>query len=152
MTLSYLLVLSSAQPVHGRLFPRPSLSAIAGHASFLALAVLKRPPTTHKASLPLSSLTYRVAYSDTSRDFVSSPGVTHQSSLPCRPHTPWCDGLEPNAFASVVQAQPFPIFGRPVHLRDRSHRLRPGSSPHTLRISPHGEHPVLQRYPYTLGQ
>src|SRR5579863_3750911 len=54
-------------------------------------------------------------------------------------------GGEPNAFAPIVQARPFPIFGRPVHLRDHSHRLRPGSSPQALRIPPHGGHPALRR-------
>jgi hypothetical protein len=46
---------------------------------------------------------------------MSSPGVTLQSSVPCRPQTPWCDGWMRNAFASIVQARPCPIFGRPVH-------------------------------------
>jgi hypothetical protein len=49
-----------------------------------------------------------------------------------------------NAFAFVVQARPCPTFGRPVHHRGRPHRLRPRTSPHTLRISPHGGHPVLR--------
>ena len=48
-------------------------------------------------------------------DDTRSPWVTHVSSPPCRPQTPWYDGEEPNAFATIVQAQPFPIFGRPVH-------------------------------------
>jgi hypothetical protein len=50
----------------------------------------------------------------------------------------------PNAFASIVQAQPFPIFGRPVHLRDESHRLQPGGSPQTLQTPPRGGRPVLR--------
>jgi len=49
-----------------------------------------------------------------------------------------------NAFASIVQARPCPTFGRPVHLRSSLHRLRPDTSPHALRISPHGEHPAFQ--------
>jgi hypothetical protein len=53
-------------------------------------------------------------------------------------------GGNPNAFASIVQAQPFPIFGRPVHPRDRSLRLRPGGSPQALQTSPHGERPALR--------
>src|SRR3982074_938518 len=49
-----------------------------------------------------------------------------------------------NAFASIVQARPCPTFGRPVHRRGSPHRLRPGTSPHTLRIPPHDGHPVLR--------
>lgn len=49
-----------------------------------------------------------------------------------------------NAFASIVQARPYPTFGRPVHLRGGPHRLQPGTSPHALRIPPHGGHPALR--------
>ena len=50
-----------------------------------------------------------------------------------------------SAFASVVQARPCPTFGRPVHLRGSPHRLRPGSSPHALRIPSRDGHPALRR-------
>jgi hypothetical protein len=50
----------------------------------------------------------------------------------------------PHAFASIVQARPFPIFGRPVHPGDVSPRLRPGGSPQALRTPPHGERPALR--------
>ena len=49
-----------------------------------------------------------------------------------------------NAFAFIVQARPCPTFGRPVHPWGSPHRLRPGTSPHTLRIPPHNGHPVLR--------
>src|SRR5271165_3666955 len=53
-----------------------------------------------------------------------------------------------NAFAPVVRARPCPTFGRPVRPCVRPwgspHRLRPGTSPHTLRIPPHDGHPVLR--------
>src|SRR6202008_2648025 len=39
-----------------------------------------------------------------------------------------------NAFASIVQARPCPTFGRPVRHRGSPHPLRPGTSPHALRI------------------
>jgi hypothetical protein len=52
-----------------------------------------------------------------------------------------------NAFASIVQARPCPTFGRPVHLRGSPHRLRPGSSPHALRIPHHDGHPAIRRIP-----
>jgi hypothetical protein len=47
------------------------------------------------------------------------------------------------AFVAIVPTRPCPLFGRPVHRRDGSHRLRPGASPHALRIPPHGGHPAL---------
>src|SRR5262250_883715 len=46
-----------------------------------------------------------------------------------------------NAFVLEVQTRPCPTFGRPVHL-GFPHRLRPGTSPHALRIPPHGGHPA----------
>src|SRR6266542_6508773 len=49
-----------------------------------------------------------------------------------------------NAFAFIVQARPCPTFGRPVHLRGGPHRLRPGTSPHALRIPPRDGHPALR--------
>jgi hypothetical protein len=54
------------------------------------------------------------------------------------------------AFASIVQARPCPTFGRPVHRRGSPHRLRPGTSPHALRIPPHGGHPALRRTDFVL--
>ena len=51
-----------------------------------------------------------------------------------------------NAFASIVQARPCPTFGRPVHRRGSPHRLRPGTSPHALRIPPRDGHPALRSY------
>src|SRR5262249_30397173 len=48
------------------------------------------------------------------------------------------------AFVSIVQTRPCPTFGRPVHRRSRLHRLRPGTSPQTLRIPPRGGHPALR--------
>ena len=43
-----------------------------------------------------------------------------------------------------MQARPCPTFGRPVRLRGSPHRLRPGTSPHALRIPPHDGHPALR--------
>ena len=48
-----------------------------------------------------------------------------------------------NDFVLEVQTRPCPTFGRPVHL-GFPHRLRPGTSPHALRIPPHGGHPALR--------
>jgi hypothetical protein len=47
-----------------------------------------------------------------------------------------------NAFVSIVQTRPCPTFGRPVH----HFRLRPGTSPHALRIPPHDGHPALRKF------
>src|SRR5215469_12865230 len=43
----------------------------------------------------------------------------------------------------VLRTRPCPTFGRPVRL-GFPHRLRPGTSPHALRIPPHGGHPALR--------
>ena len=55
--------------------------------------------------------------------------------------------VDESAFASIVQARPCPTLGRPVRHADDSARLRPGTSPHALRIPPRGEHPALHRTP-----
>ena len=78
-------------------------------------------------------------------DDTRPPWVTHVSSPPCRPQTPWCDEEEPYAFALVVRARPFPVFGRPVHPWARALRLRPGGSPQTLQTPPRGGRPALQK-------
>ena len=52
--------------------------------------------------------------------------------------------VDENAFAPIVRARPCPTFGRPVRPWGSPHRLRPGISPHTLRIPPRGGHPVLR--------
>ena len=54
------------------------------------------------------------------------------------------------AFASIVQARPCPTFGRPVHRRGSPHRLRPGTSPHALRIPPRDGHPALRSSNFAL--
>ena len=48
-----------------------------------------------------------------------------------------------NAFVAIVPTRPCPLFGRPVHHWDGSHRFRPGASPQALRIPPRGGHPAL---------
>jgi len=47
-----------------------------------------------------------------------------------------------NAFVSILQTRPCPTFGRPVHLQGCPHRLRPGTSPHALRIPSCDGHPA----------
>ena len=125
---------------------------IARHAAFAALQVPRSGPTTDAASLAPSLSLIGSLFAAPPANCVSPPEVTHRSSVPCRPQTPWCGGRMRNAFAPIVRARPFPTFGRPVHLRGSPHRLRPGTSPHALRISPRGEHPALRRIFVFVGQ
>ena len=76
----------------GRL-PQPTrLPPPDGHAAFTALQVLFGRPTPRRASLPTSlSLIGSVAAAPPA-DPPRSPRVTHWSSIPCRPQTPWCGG------------------------------------------------------------
>ena len=76
----------------GRL-PQPTrLPPADGHAAFTALQVLFGRPTPRRASLPTSlSLIGSVAAAPPA-DPPRSPRVTHWSSIPCRPQTPWCGG------------------------------------------------------------
>jgi hypothetical protein len=52
-----------------------------------------------------------------------------------------------NAFVTTLPTRPCPLFGRPVHRRDGSHRFRPGTSPQALPIPPRGGHPALLDFP-----
>lgn len=91
---------------------------------------------------PLHLSTYRVAYPAANGDPTSSPGVTLRSSVPCRPQTPWCDGWMSDAFASIVQARPCPIFGRPVHQWGRPLDYGP-----VLLLMPFGFHLTVDTLP-----
>jgi hypothetical protein len=90
-TLTHCLPLSS-QPPSSVAFPNPFGRRLPGHAAFTALKVLLNRPTTDKASLTLSLSLIGLLTPKPSRDLVSSPEVTHCSSVPCRPQTPWCGG------------------------------------------------------------
>ena len=110
----------------------------------LALQVLFRSPTPALASLPTSlaligSLTRLLA--GTQAGLLGS-----RMNLPHRAVSKHLGamGRMSDAFAPIVRARPLPIFGRPVHLRDRSHRLRPNASPQALRIPDRSGHPALQ--------
>ena len=97
-------------------------------------------------SRPFAFWAYRRAFARRSLHAehpVRSPGVTPCSSAPGRPHTPWSERWMDIAFVAIVPTRPCPLFGRPVHRRAGSHRLRPGASPHALRIPPRGGHPAL---------
>jgi hypothetical protein len=54
-------------------------------------------------------------------------------------------GRNQSAFASLVQARPFPSLGRPVPLWDSSLRVRPGGAPQALQTPPRGGRPALRK-------
>jgi hypothetical protein len=129
-------------------FPGCSSRPSQGHAVSLVRASGTAPSSDFSPDVghPFASSAYRRAFAQRSlraEHPMRSPGVTPCSSAPCHPHTPWYEGWMDNAFVAVVPTRPCPLFGRPVHRRDGSHRLRPGASPHALRIPPHGGHPAL---------
>ena len=79
--------------------------------------VLFSCPTTRKASLPTSLFAYRVAYSSATRkpcEFSWGHIQIFRTVPTAHTLVRWEDE---NAFASIVQARPDPIFGRPVHQR-----------------------------------
>ena len=125
-------------------FPDPSGRRLPDHAVFAALVVLPSRPTTDRVSLATSLSLIGLLTPVPPGDPASPPEVTHCSSVPCRPQTPCYRGRMSSAFASYTQARPLPL------LADRfifgvAPRLRPGTSPHALRIPPHGGHPALRR-------
>lgn len=74
-------------------------------------------PTTRKASIPTSLFAYRVIYSSATRkpcEFSWGHVQIFRTVPTAHTLVRWEDE---NAFASIVQARPDPIFGRPVHLR-----------------------------------
>jgi len=62
------LLPASPQPPLPAAFPSPLGCLLRGHTAFTALPVLLGCPTTRRASLPTSSLTYRVAYPDATQE------------------------------------------------------------------------------------
>ena len=115
-----------------------------GHATFAALKVLRSRPSTVRASLATSLLLIGPLTPVPPGDPDSPPEVTHCSSVPCRPQTPCYRGRMSGAFASYTQARPVPLLADQFIL-ELPPRLRPGTSPHALRIPPHGGHPALRR-------
>src|SRR6516164_2311186 len=61
-------------------------------------------------------------------------------------HPDWIFEPKMDGFRAVAYVEGGPTFGRPVHLRGSPHRLRPGTSPHALRIPSRDGHPALQSY------
>jgi hypothetical protein len=83
----------------------------------MAWSVLSGCPTPRRASLPISPFpAYRSAFppamGGTRRGLPESH--VYLSRRAVRTH-PGATGWIPNAFAPILRARPFPVFGRPVH-------------------------------------
>jgi hypothetical protein len=115
-----------------------------GHAVFTALKVLHSHPSTDRALLATSLSLIGLLTPVPPEDPASPPEVTRCSSVPCRPQTPCYRGRMSDAFASYTQARPLPLLADQFIL-ELPPRLRPGTSPHALRIPPHDGHPALRR-------
>ena len=140
------LVFCSPRPPLPAAFPSPLGCRSLGHEAFAPLQVLLGRPTTRPASLPTSLEAYKVADPGATREpNESSWGhvLIFRTVPPANTLIRW---VNENAFAPIVRARPCPTFGRPVHHGDGSPRLRPGTSPHALRIPPRGGHPALWCY------
>ena len=62
-------------------------SGVLLHRSMVICSTL----TSRRASVATSGLPYKLPYRPrTGTNASRSPGVTRKSSVPCRPHTPWC--------------------------------------------------------------
>jgi hypothetical protein len=132
------------QPPLPTAFPSPLGCRSLGHVAFATLGVLRGGPTTRPALLPTSLALIRVASLGALRERIESSWghvLVFRTVPSANTLVRWVDE---NAFAPIVRALPCPTFGRPLGLRGGPHRLRPGTSPHALRIPPHGGHPALQ--------
>jgi len=123
--------------------PRPTPPPFSGHAAFTALLVLLSRPTTPGTPL-LTSLSLIESLPSVSRRSQESSWGHAQIFRTVPSANTLVRWVDENAFASIVQARPCPTFGRPVRPWGSPHRLRPGTSPHTLRIPPRDGHPVLR--------
>src|SRR5437660_411531 len=73
-------------------FPAHFRRRLPGHAAFTALAVLHSRPSTGRALLATSLSLIGLLTPVPPGDPASPPEVTHRSSVPCHPQTPWCGG------------------------------------------------------------
>ena len=141
-----LLTVVRVLPNHLRRLPSPThfCRRSLGHVVLATLQVLLSRPTTGTAPLATSLLAYRLASRGATRglrQFSWGHTLFFRTVPSANTLVRW---VNENAFASIVQARPCPTFGRPVRHRGSPHRLRPGTSPHALRIPPHGGHPALR--------
>src|SRR5262249_28153025 len=83
----------SSQPSSPAVFSDPLPSPVARSRAFRpASEVLFSRRTTDRASLAVSLALIGPLTPVPPGDSASSPEVTHCSSVPCRPQTPWCGG------------------------------------------------------------
>ena len=73
-------------------FPDPLWSPIARSRDFHHASGTIQPSDYGQSIARHFACAYRSAYPNATRDSVSSPEVTHCSSVPCRPQSPWCGG------------------------------------------------------------
>ena len=151
---SSLLVLPpfSLQTTFASRLPRPTRLPIARSRGFHHASGTIRPSDYLQSIALHFASAYRIAYPVATREPCKSSWGHAQIFRTVPSANTLVRWVDENAFAPIVQARPCPIFGRPVHLRGRPHRLRPGTSPHALRIPPHGGHPALRGPTSLAGQ
>src|SRR5215471_11785528 len=134
----------SPQPSSPAAFPDTLGRQSPGRVAFTTFLVPFGRPTTPRTPLPISLTLIGSLPSVPPEDPESPPGVTAQIFRTVPSANTLVRWVNENAFAPIVRARPCPTFGRPVRLRGGPHRLRPGTSPHALRIPPRGGHPALR--------
>src|SRR5512137_2262078 len=123
--------------------PQPiPLPIIRSRGFHRASLVLFGCPTTGRAPLATSLPLIGLLPAEPPADPASSPGVTTLFFRTVPSANTLVRWVNENAFVSIVQTRPCHTFGRPVH----HFRLRPGTSPHALRIPPHDGHPALRKF------
>jgi len=135
---------ASSQPSSPAAFPDPLPSPIARSRGFHRAWGTTRQSDYSPGIASHFALAYRVTYLGATREpceFSRGHALFFRTVPPANTLVRWVNEC---AFASIVQARPCPTFGRPVHLRGSPHRLRPGTSPHALRIPPRDGHPALR--------
>src|SRR5271166_5783103 len=137
------LVSCPSSTVFADCLPRHTLPPFSGRAAFAALVVLLSRPTTPGTPLP-TSLSLIGLLPSVARGFQESSWGHAQIFRTVPSANTLVRWVNENAFAPIVRARPGPTFGRPVRPWGSPHRLRPGTSPHTLRIPPRDGHPVLR--------
>ena len=110
--------------------------------AFTTLEVLFGRPTTRPAPLPTSLTLIGLLLGAIREPIESSWGHVMVCCTVPSAHTlvRWEDE---NAFAPIVRPD-LPHLWPTGSSRGGPHRLRPGTSPHALRIPPHGGHPALR--------
>ncbi len=110
------LVSCPSSTVFADCLPRHTLPPFSGRAAFTALVVLLSRPTTPGTPLP-TSLSLIGLLPSVARGFQESSwshALVFRTVPSANTLVRW---VNENAFASIVQARPCPIFGRPVHQR-----------------------------------